>query len=179
MLLKEDLFLIGAVLWAVGIVTTWILKKAPRKIVFWSVVYFYVIGVLAVTLFPIPYDGVETMYPVPNNLIPFHSISAGMKKGITRTVLMQIGGNIALSIPYGVLLYLVSRKKGIYLLLRTLLFPFIIEYLQLIVGCIVGIKYRSFDVDDFILNTIGVYMGYILGKLILRPYREKIRTRIF
>lgn len=108
MLLKEDLFLIGAVLWAVGIVAAWILKKAPRKILFWSVVYFYVIGVLAVTLF-----------------------------------------------------------------------PFIIENLQLIVGCIVGLNYRSFDVDDFILNTIGVYMGYILGKLILRPYREKIRTRIF
>lgn len=179
MLLKEDLFLIGAVLWAVGIVTAWILKKAPRKIVFWSVVYFYAIGVLAVTLFPIPYDGVETMYPVPNNLIPFHSIFAGMQKGITRTVLVQIGGNIALSIPYGVFLYLVSRKKGIYLFLPALLFPFIIENLQLIVGCIVGLNYRSFDVDDFILNTIGVYMGYILGKLILRPYREKIRTRIF
>ena len=121
MLLKEDLFLIGAVLWAVGIVTAWILKKAPRKIVFWSVVYFYAIGVLAVTLFPIPYDGVETMYPVPNNLIPFHSIFAGMQKGITRTVLVQIGGNIALSIPYGVLLYLVSRKKGIYLFLPALI----------------------------------------------------------
>lgn len=119
------------------------------------------------------------MYPVPNNLIPFHSIFAGMQKGITRTVLVQIGGNIALSIPYGVLLYLVSRKKGIYLFLPALLFPFIIENLQLIVGCIVGLNYRSFDVDDFILNTIGVYMEYILGKLILRPYREKIRTRIF
>lgn len=179
MLLKEDLFLIGAVLWALGIVAALILKKAPLKIVFWSVVYFYAIGVLAVTLFPIPYDGVETMYPVPNNLIPFHSIFAGMQKGTTHTVLVQIGGNIALSIPYGVLLYLASRKRGIYLFLLALLFPLIIENLQLIVGGIVGLNYRAFDVDDFILNTLGVYMGYILGKLILRPYRGKIRTRIF
>lgn len=179
MLLKEDLFLIGVGIWGIGMVVAWTRKRQPIKIVFWSMMYLYAMSVLAVTLFPIPYDGVETMYPVPHNIIPFRSIFAALQRGSIRAALIQIGGNIALSVPYGVMLYLVSGRQGIQRFLSALLFPFVIENLQLLVGCIIGLNYRSFDIDDFILNTLGVYLGYILGQLTLKPYREKIRQKIF
>ena len=155
------------------------LKAPPFQIVCWGLVYIYIIIVLGVTLFPIPFQAVETMYPVPHNLIPFQSICSTLKMGITYTSLMQIGGNIVISIPYGILLYILAHKKGVQRFLLALLFPLTIEFLQMIIGYIIGLTYRSFDVDDLILNTMGVYAGLICGQILLRSHIEKIYKKVF
>ena len=146
---------------------------------FFNIVYIYIIIVLGVTLFPIPFQAVETMYPVPHNLIPFQSICSTLKMGITYTSLVQIGGNIVISIPYGVLLYILGRKNGMQRFLLALLFPLTIEFLQMIIGHIIRLTYRSFDVDDLILNTMGVYVGIICGQILLRSHIEKIYKKVF
>lgn len=119
------------------------------------------------------------MYPVPHNLIPFQSICSKLKMGITYTSLVQIGGNIVISIPYGVLLYILGRKNGMQRFLLALLFPLTIEFLQMIIGHIIRLTYRSFDVDDLILNTMGVYVGLICGQILLRSHIEKIYKKVF
>ena len=38
--------------------------------------------------------------------------------------------------------------------------PIIIELSQIIIGISIDNMYRNVDIDDFILNTVGVYIGY-------------------
>lgn len=141
--------------------------------------YIYIIMVLGLTLFPLPYQEVESMYPAPNNLIPFQSIGSMLQRGISYTALVQIGGNVMIAIPYGLLLCILSCKKGIQRLLAALGFPLTIELLQLLVGKIIGLNYRSFDIDDILLNTIGVYVGILCGYMILKPWKERILAGLF
>ena len=54
-----------------------------------------------------------------------------------------------------------------------------IEVLQMIIGHIIGLTYRSFDVDDFILNIFGAYIGFVCSRIVLKPYKEKINKKIF
>ena len=84
-----------------------------------------------------------------------------------------------IAIPYGLLLYILSCKKGIQRLLAALGFPLTIELLQLLVGKIIGLNYRSFDIDDILLNTIGVYVGILCGYMILKPWKERILAGLF
>ena len=179
MLLIEDILLIGFFPLIIGISIALLLRKRTFGIMFWSFFYIYIIMVLGLTLFPLPYQEVESMYPAPNNLIPFQSIGSMLQRGISYTALVQIGGNVMIAIPYGLLLYILSCKKGIQRLLAALGFPLTIELLQLLVGKIIGLNYRSFDIDDILLNTIGVYVVILCGYMILKPLKERILAGLF
>lgn len=180
MLLIDDIFLIGFLSLFIGSTVAFIGKKRPFSIIFWGICYVYLIAVLGLTLFPIPYQAVEFFYPVPHNLIPFRSIQATLSKGITPTALVQIGGNVLISVPYGMLLAILLKPKkvGVWILL-PLLFPLVIESLQLFIGFLIGLSYRSFDVDDFLLNALGGYFGLVIGRLCFQTYCNKIHGTLF
>ncbi len=74
----------------------------------------------------------------------------------------NFGGNIVLFVPFGLLLVLVSKRcQWLHItLLAGAGLSLFIELLQLFGS-------RGTDVDDVILNTVGTFCGYILGKLIL------------
>lgn len=93
------------------------------------------------------------------NLRPGDSIRDYLAQPAFRDTLKQLGGNIVLGIPFGVLLpVLVPRARG---LLRvaaaTALAMLLVELVQgaLITG-------RAFDIDDVLLNTSGALLGYLL-----------------
>ena len=180
MLLINDCFLFGFLILILGCIVAAIFKVKPFRIFFWSLVYVYILIVLGITLFPIPYQDVGNFTSVPHNFIPFKSISATLQMGLTFTAVIQIGGNILISAPYGVMLDLLitKKKKGLFLLL-AFLFPLLIELLQLFVGLIIGLTYRSFDIDDFILNLIGVYLGSIFSNIFFKKYRHGIHQKLF
>ena len=180
MLLTSDLFVLGILILIIGCVAASILKARPFQIFFWGAFYVYVIMVLGITLFPIPYEQAGNIIPVPHNFVPFKSIISSLEMGITRTSLMQIGGNILISAPYGVTLYLTLRKRNkAALLLLPFLFPIVIELLQLFIGLIIGVTYRSFDIDDFILNSLGAYLGIGFSGIFLKKYQNKIYQKLF
>ncbi|WP_425444649.1 VanZ family protein [Streptomyces phaeoluteigriseus] len=94
-----------------------------------------------------------------SNLRPGDSIRAYLAQPLSRDTVKQLGGNIVMGIPFGVLLpVLVPRTRG---LLRvaaaTALVMILVELVQgaLITG-------RAFDVDDVLLNTTGALLGYLL-----------------
>jgi glycosyltransferase involved in cell wall biosynthesis len=97
------------------------------------------------------------------NLVPFSSIERYLQGGSISLWerLVNLVGNIVVFIPFGILLPLVFRKfwKSIGVFIGCL---FILESLQLI------FKRGSFDIDDFILNTIGFLLGYLFFKLLKR-----------
>lgn len=180
MLSAVDLYLFGAIGLVLGLVIAFLFKAKPLKILFWSVFYVYIIVVLGLTLFPIPYQGAELFDSVPNNFIPFRTIISTLQMGLTVTAFIQIAGNILIAAPYGVVLDLTMRKSNkIWLFLFPLLFPLVIELLQFIIGFAIGYNYRSVDIDDFILNALGGYLGILFSKLFFKNYGDKICNRLF
>ena len=153
MLSAVDLYLFGAIGLVLGLVIAFLLKAKPLKILFWSVFYVYIIVVLGLTLFPIPYQGAELFDSVPNNFIPFRTIISTLQMGLTVTAFIQIAGNILIAAPYGVVLDLTMRKSNkIWLFLFPLLFPLVIESLQFIIGFAIG--YNSVSYTHLTLPTI-------------------------
>ncbi|GHH57169.1 hypothetical protein GCM10018773_64150 [Streptomyces candidus] len=94
-----------------------------------------------------------------NNLRPGDSIRAYLAHPMAPDTVKQLGGNIVMGIPFGVLLpVLVPRTRGLVrVAAATALVMILVELVQgaLITG-------RAFDVDDVLLNTAGALMGYLL-----------------
>ena len=71
----------------------------------------------------------------------------------------QIGGNILLGVPFGILVPVVApAARGLLrVLLLTASVMLLVEFAQgaLVTG-------RAFDIDDVILNTTGALIGYLL-----------------
>jgi glycopeptide antibiotics resistance protein len=93
------------------------------------------------------------------NLEPFKTI------GIYQTFGKQIVGNFVMLLPMGIYLPLLyTRLRKAYGFFAVLLICFLvsvgIELLQL------ATSYRSADIDDVILNTIGGCTGFIIFLLI-------------
>ncbi|MCX4885754.1 VanZ family protein [Streptomyces sp. NBC_00847] len=93
------------------------------------------------------------------NLHPGRSLKAYLDQPALRDAVKQIGGNILLGVPFGVLVpVLAPRARGLLRVLTlTAVVMLLVEFAQgaLITG-------RAFDIDDVILNTTGALIGYVL-----------------
>ncbi|MEW2295003.1 VanZ family protein [Streptomyces sp. NPDC006743] len=96
---------------------------------------------------------------VHTNLHPGRSLRAYLSEPGLRDAVQQIGGNLLLGVPFGVLVPVVApRARGLLrVLLLTALVMLLVEFAQgaLITG-------RAFDIDDVILNTTGALAGHLL-----------------
>ncbi len=90
------------------------------------------------------------------NLIPFKVLDTAFSNPL------NFWGNMILFVPFGVFLVLLFNRgqKLVTVLLSGTALSFLIELLQLF-----GI--RSTDIDDIILNTVGTFFGYLIGKALL------------
>ncbi|GAA2543833.1 MULTISPECIES: VanZ family protein [Streptomyces] len=93
------------------------------------------------------------------NLRPGRSLRAYLDQPALRDAVRQVGGNILLGVPFGVLAPVVApRTRGfLRVLLLTAVVMLLVESAQgaLVTG-------RAFDIDDVILNTCGALIGYLL-----------------
>lgn len=133
-------------------------------------VYVYILNVISLTLFPMPIQKelIETMqdnYYIKYSFIPFKDIWSTLSSGSTslKWKVYLLGGNLALFMPFGIFLALLKRnisvvKMAIYVFFASLS----IEMTQLFISSILGFNYRSFSVDDLILNTLGGLLGYLI-----------------
>ncbi|MDJ0385929.1 VanZ family protein [Streptomyces sp. G-G2] len=94
-----------------------------------------------------------------SNLRPGDSIRAYLVHPASFDTVKQLGGNIVMGVPFGVLLpVLVPRARGLVRVgVVTALVMLLVELVQgaLIIG-------RTFDIDDVLLNTTGALLGYLL-----------------
>lgn len=101
----------------------------------------------------------EFMY----NIKPFVTIRHFLQFDRFNTNIWMINllGNIGVFVPFGILLALVfgGKLRKIYLIFIGGLF--ILESLQLLT------RRGSFDIDDFILNSIGFLIGYGFYRMII------------
>ncbi|MFJ3760257.1 MULTISPECIES: VanZ family protein [unclassified Streptomyces] len=93
------------------------------------------------------------------NLHPGESLKIYLDQPALRDAVKQIGGNIVLGIPFGIIVpVLVPRARGFFgVLLLTAFVMLMVETAQ---GLLV--EGRAFDVDDVILNTSGALIGWLL-----------------
>lgn len=115
----------------------------------------FAVALARVTLVPSPSSDAL----IHTNLRPGASIRAYLDQPLLRDTFKQIGGNILLGVPFGVLLpVLFPRARGLVrVALLTALVMVLVETAQ---GLIV--EGRAFDIDDVVLNTTGALLGYLL-----------------
>ncbi|MFE3996673.1 VanZ family protein [Streptomyces goshikiensis] len=96
---------------------------------------------------------------IHSNVRPGHSIDAYLHGTSTFEAVRQLGGNLLLGLPFGVLLpVLLPPARGLVrVAVVTLCLMTLVELIQgaLVTG-------RVFDIDDVILNTTGALLGYLL-----------------
>jgi glycopeptide antibiotics resistance protein len=143
--------------------------------------FVYTLAVFSITILPIPFDPrliqnyIETNTQAQNNFIPFTDIYRTLTLNSFPVLLKQVIGNIILFIPLGFYAPLVwfKIKKVKQVILLGLLASLGIECLQMGISLLIGMRYRSFVVDDIILNVIGVCLGFLFLKLI-RPVLKRL-----
>ncbi|MFF5981865.1 VanZ family protein [Streptomyces olindensis] len=106
-----------------------------------------------------------------SNLRPGSSLKAYLDQPELRDAVRQIGGNILLGVPFGVLVPVVApRTRGVLrVLFLTAVVMLLVEFAQgaLVTG-------RAFDIDDVILNTTGALIGYlVLGRRLSRAIHTR------
>jgi glycopeptide antibiotics resistance protein len=112
------------------------------------------------------------------NLKPLYTITQYLhiRHSHTRLSAINLLGNVAVFVPFGIMIPLAfphrrtfwgrfGQMLGIFLLGDLLL-----ESIQLVT------KRGSFDVDDFLLNTVGALIGFV-GYLIWRGILRQMRGR--
>ncbi|MEU6852556.1 VanZ family protein [Actinacidiphila alni] len=115
----------------------------------------FAVALAKVTLVPSPSSDAL----IHTNLKPGDSIRAYLDQPNVRDTVKQIGGNILLGVPFGILLpVLFPKARGLLrVVVLTALVMLLVETAQ---GAIV--EGRAFDIDDVILNTSGALIGYLL-----------------
>lgn len=118
------------------------------------------------------YSGREYHY----NLTPFREIRRFIRYRHVlgeKAVLLNIVGNIAAFVPFGVFLPIFSRRchRFFYTALYSFELSLLVELLQMI------FKVGSFDVDDLILNTLGGILGFLIYRFV-EYFGNKIERRM-
>lgn len=169
MITYEFAVLLGGVALLIYIASALFFKLSKSKIILGGVFIVYLTAVFAITLFPIlldekiEYFGDITWY----NFIPFKTVISMMSGGLNATAVIQIWGNICLTVPLGIFSMIFLKKHKWYKFLALgLLFAVSIEVLQLVIGLVIDNMYRTVDIDDVILNLTGFFIGCKIYKIL-------------
>lgn len=148
-------------------------NKRKIQIISWVIFIIYLVMMVYFLFFS------EQMGRVPGNqyrynLVPFAEIKRYLSyrnKIGGFHVMLNLLGNVVCFIPFGFVIPILTRKQtALRMFLLGMSASVLVELLQLV--SMLG----TFDVDDIILNTFGVLIGYVLfvvGRGIVRRYLRK------
>ncbi|MBN0042679.1 VanZ family protein [Streptomyces actuosus] len=129
--------------------------RLPAMLLAFAVMVAFAVVLARLTLEPSPASAALTH----TNLRPGRSLRAYLEQPALREAVRQIGGNLLLGVPFGLLIpVLAPGARGIVRVLAlTAVTMLLVELAQgsLITG-------RTFDIDDVILNTSGALAGWLL-----------------
>ncbi len=141
---------------------------SARKQLIGLVFYIYIWKVIDLTLFPLPVqkESIEFMQKIDpmikHNWIPFYDTYLTIREAEFKSAFYIIGGNIALLIPFGFLYSFLVEVKSIKKIgICSFLVSLSIEASQYLISLVLGFTYRSADINDLMLNTLGGIVGYI------------------
>lgn len=149
------------------------------RIMIISVFILYMTAVISITFFPLTYDPSlkQASDVLSQRLIlkPFQTTISYVCLSNPFVIFVQLGGNIIMTIPFGIMLPMIAKNKKIYFyLLLILALPLFIETSQLVLGIILQTFYRTADIDDVIYNFLGGMIGLSIYKLLPKKIRNHI-----
>jgi glycopeptide antibiotics resistance protein len=128
--------------------------------------------ILALTIFPIPLEARWWRFHQQfsnMSFVPFRTIGTQLSHGLERYEAKQLLGNIALFVPFGLLLpaaVRTCRRLWVTLVVAAGLSVLIETMQALLPG-------HTTDVDDVILNTTGAALGYLAFWVIAWTARQR------
>lgn len=142
--------------------------RLPTMLAAFAFMVAFAVVLARVTLEPSPASAALTH----SNLHPGRSLQAYAERAQWRDAVKQLGGNVLLGVPFGVLVpVLAPRARGVHRVLAlTALVMLMVELVQgaLVTG-------RAFDIDDVILNTAGALTGWLaLGRRLGRGVHRRV-----
>ena len=168
------------ILWLIAARFMWARNAKNAYIIFCTVFYIYIIGVLYYTLFQFQ-SLLVLKYFAPSlringspaeesvNLLPLATLTAG---DVTTSLL-----NILLFVPFGIGLPFISNLRFKGTTAAAMAFSLAIEAAQFVTGYLAGVTLRVADVNDVIFNAVGAMIGYGLFAGLLRAYLRVFPTR--
>lgn len=169
----------------------WIIVRGARRragagtVVLQLVVLAHLTAVVAVAFFPFPIQAEliqenRQFQLAHNNLVPLSSLIHALVTGTTPSVIDQSVGNLVMLMPVGVYLPLLVRpaRRATTMVLVGLALSLAIEFGQLVISTVLGYTYKIADIDDVILNTAGVAIGYGSYWLISHGHRSLAMRRV-
>lgn len=161
-----------------------------RSVIIYSFLLYMMTSYFLVIL-PLPSIEVVSKMKTPAyNLVPFHFVSQILNRTslqlsdfatyfptMKQPVVYEAFFNLLLTVPFGVYLHYYFKCDFKHTLFYSFCFSLFFEVTQ-ITGLyyIYPRAYRTFDVDDLLLNTLGGCVGYCVGTLFLKilPTRDEI-----
>ena len=129
--------------------------------VFWS----YLLIVVNVTIFPIPFpDEINSLMTKQRvtfilshvNFVPF----CYLPYFNSYVIVLEIARNILLTIPFGFGINWIAKVRSKNMIWVATAAGFMIEATQFTVSLGIATAYRTIDITDVLLNTTGVLLGY-------------------
>lgn len=107
--------------------------------------------------------------PLVYNVVPFETIGLFIRSihHVTNTAwIINLFGNIGVFVPFGLVLPILFKRLRSYwrLMVYFVLIVTVIELSQMLM------RVGSCDIDDVILNVIGVWIGYGMLQLLFKRY---------
>ena len=117
---------------------------------------------------PLVFDA-ATAFPFRVNLVPFVRL---FDYEIRRELILNLIGNVGMFIPSGIVLPVIYKRLDSFWKVTAAgaMISLCIEIIQL------PFSVRASDVDDLILNTLGVAVGYAVYALIRKQIKRKTST---
>jgi glycopeptide antibiotics resistance protein len=128
--------------------------------------YLYLLVLIRITLFPVPLPGTlgnrQTVSHILSrvNLIPFNF--GRLLELHPNIIRYEIGGNILLTVPFGLSFPFLVQVRNRMVLWIALTFGLSIKTAQLLVSLAIGSAYRGVDINDVLFNAAGVLLGFLL-----------------
>lgn len=151
-----------------------------KKYVFKILFIIYILLVIRITTFPITIISREASNEVHAQfgkyiqyyqLIPFKTICGVGSYNFFK----QIICNILMFIPFSILVKgIKSNLKGWQVILMGVICSLFIELLQLCINILTRFPNRVCDIDDLILNSIGVILGYGIYILVSKVSTKRV-----
>ncbi len=142
-------------------------------------------AVVSLTIFPLPVQAeviaeAREFHGASNNLVPLASLVSAIATGNNPSVISQSIGNLLMVAPLGLYgPHLWPRLRAWHAAIAVGFVTSLgIELMQLGISSYLGYTYKIADVDDLILNTAGVALGYAVFHVSGRSLHRRSLRRL-
>jgi glycopeptide antibiotics resistance protein len=155
-------------LFGTGILAIILVRLKTQKRSFWYLLFFsmfwiYLLFVLGTIIFPIaPLPKIyRDEFRLSINLIPFYFGACDPWDLCLRNIV----GNILLTVPFGLGVSFITGLRWKDFIWLSPSVGLVFEGLQLMIALLFRSAFRVVDINDVILNTLGVWLGYLLFRM--------------